>query len=97
MANLPLPKSHLDFPDVATEIMGPFKAGTYHSTGLLTEPTVKFCKSNEPNFSIPSIHLCPRPRLPLQNISNNHGLSSASNSKKHAKEIKSKYKTQFKE
>ena len=43
-ANLPLPKSRSDFPDVATEIVGPFKVGTTHSTGLLTEPTVKFCK-----------------------------------------------------
>lgn len=88
MANLPLPKSRSDFPDVATEMEEPFKVGTAHSMSLLTEPTVKFCKFDKPNFSIPSVHLCPRPKPPLQDISNNHGLSSASKSKKHTKGIK---------
>ena len=51
MANLPLPKSRSDFPDVATEMEEPFKVGTAHSMSLLTEPTVKFCKSDQPLHS----------------------------------------------
>ena len=36
MANLPLPKSRSDFPDVATEMEEPFKVGTAHSMSLLS-------------------------------------------------------------
>ena len=42
MANLPLPKSCSDFPEVATEIVGPFKASIAHSSCLLTKPMVNF-------------------------------------------------------